>query len=164
MGGWVKAKGVEGCGATFRLYLPCEEPVPPATAPRESSSGAPGAKTILLVEDNDIVRDLTFRILKTLGYEVLQAHDGLAALDLGRNHPHPIHLVLTDMVMPRMDGKQLIESLRRHRQDFKVLFISGYNLTDTVEGRPLGSEVPLLQKPFTKEALTRKLEEVLNGP
>lgn len=160
MGGWVEAESEAGQGTTFHLYFPFHKAPGPVKATPESPAGP---RTILLVEDNDIVRGLTYRLLKDMGHDVLQAHDGLSALELARDHPAPIHLVVTDMVMPRMDGKHLVEALRQHRNDFKVLFISGYHLTESVGGRVLGVEVPLLQKPFTKDELAGKVREVLDG-
>ena len=101
-------------------------------------------------------------MLQTLGYQTLQASHGGEALEICRTHQDPIHLILTDMIMPRMNGKQFVEELRKMRQDFKVLFVSGYSSDDTVDGKVIGVDTPLIQKPFTRDTLGRRIRELLD--
>ena len=120
-------------------------------------------RTILLVEDEEPIRRLMARMLEMKGYRTLQAEDGEAALRLGESYAGRIDLVITDMVMPRMTGKQLVEGLRRVRSDFSVLFVSGYTSEETVDEKELGTRVGFVQKPFTQEVLALKVEELIGG-
>ena len=121
-----------------------------------------GTETILVVEDEEVVRNLTVRMLQTLGYQTMQAPHGGEALEICRTYKEPIHLILTDMIMPHMNGKQFVEELQKTRRDFKVLFVSGYSSDDTVDGKLIGVDTPLIQKPFTRETLGRKIRELLD--
>src|SRR6185503_5209130 len=143
---------------TFRVYLPRLEA--PAVAPRgEHTTGAlpKGDATILLAEDEEAVRGLVREILVRLGYRVLVASDGIEALALSREFAEPIDLLLTDVVMPGMDGRELAERMRMTRPDTRILFMSGY------AEPPIPGDV-LLEKPVTPDALARKVSEVLHQP
>jgi CheY-like chemotaxis protein len=118
---------------------------------------------ILVVEDEASVRRLTVRMLSTLGYETLEAKDGIEALELCRNAQDRIDLIVSDMVMPKMDGKAFIEQLKSEDIDFKVLFVSGYSVAETVDGEQLGVEVAFIQKPFSREALGEKVKQLLSA-
>jgi two-component system, cell cycle sensor histidine kinase and response regulator CckA len=122
-----------------------------------------GKETILVVEDEEAVRNLTVRMLQTLGYRTMQAEHGIEALEICRTFAEPIHLILSDMVMPHMGGRQLVVELQKMRRNYKVLFVSGYGSEDTVDGKIIGADTPLIQKPFTRETLGRKIREMLNS-
>ena len=158
-GGTISVSSEPGRGATFRIYLPRIDA--PADVKQESSL-APVfslSETVLLVEDEDVVRGLVRQTLENNGYAVLEARSGPEALQISERHKGPIHLMVTDMVMPRMSGTELAEALSRTRPQMKVLFVSGY--TDTL--RPGGQRESLnfLQKPFSPKVLTHKIREVL---
>ena len=160
MGGSVQIDSRPGKGTTFQIYLP-RAGAEPVRSEAKATGDLKGSGTILVVEDEKTVRALTVRMLQMLGYNVLEAEHGGQALEICRQFKHPIDLVLTDMVMPYMGGKQFVEELRRMREDFKVLFVSGYSSDATVDGDIIGVDVPLIQKPFTRESLARKIKEVL---
>jgi PAS domain S-box-containing protein len=154
-----------GRGTTFKVYLPRVD----QEAAREEVATTPpqmarANETILLVEDEEAVRLLNREVLEELGYAVLDARDGEAALELSQRHAGRLHLLLTDMVMPRMTGRQLAERLRASRPELRVLFVSGY--TSDVVARSGGLEpgMAFLQKPFTPDQLARKLRELLEEP
>jgi two-component system, cell cycle sensor histidine kinase and response regulator CckA len=121
-----------------------------------------GNETILLVEDEDPVREVTALLLESLGYEVLQVSNAKAALDLVENTRAKIDLIFTDVIMPGMSGRALVEALRMRDPGLKVLFQSGYT-DDMVMGHGvLHAEVAFLQKPFTVDALAKKIRERLD--
>jgi len=165
MGGLIKVESSLGEGSVFQIYLPV------AGARSEQGAGSPqevrnvhGNETILVVEDEEVVRRLTIRMLQTLGYKTVEAAHGVEALEVLRTYTEPIHLILTDMIMPHMSGKQFVEELRKAGRQSKVLFVSGYSSDDTVGGKLIGVETPLIQKPFTRDMLGRKVREVLDAP
>lgn len=163
MGGYIAVESELGEGSTFKIYLPLSaDPTPRRTEVVQARPTLKGKETILVVEDEEVVRDLTVRMLQTLGYQTMQASNGGEALKICRSFEDPIHLVLTDMIMPRMNGKQFVEELQKTRQDFKVLFVSGYSSEDTVDGKVIGVDTPLIQKPFTRETLGRRIRELLD--
>jgi two-component system, cell cycle sensor histidine kinase and response regulator CckA len=166
MGGFIKVESELGVGSVFMIYLPLapSRASAPKPAKRESPDSLRGQEQILVVEDEEVVRDLTVRMLQTLGYQTLQASNGAEALDICRGHSEPIHLILTDMVMPHMSGREFVDELRRVRGGFKVLFVSGYGSEDAVSGMAIGPDTPLIQKPFTRDSLARKIREVLDNP
>jgi CheY-like chemotaxis protein len=152
-------------GTTFKIYLPkvmapgpTELPVPVRPA------NVRGTETVLVVEDEDGVRSLTCRVLQTYGYTVLEAENGGEALLIAEQHPAPIHLLLTDVVLPRMSGQKLAERLVRTRSELRVLYTSGYTHGSIVNHGALDPGTAFIQKPFTPEALAQKLREVLDSP
>jgi two-component system cell cycle sensor histidine kinase/response regulator CckA len=162
-GGHIWVYSEPGKGTTFKIYLaPAAEAV---EAPPRVPPGPPphGTETILLVEDDDSVRKLALTILESFGYAVLEAADGAAALSLAKNHSGPIHLVLTDLVMPDFGGAALIARLREFRPGVRALFMSGYTDGALFREGLLQSETSFIQKPFTSEALARKVRESLDG-
>jgi signal transduction histidine kinase/CheY-like chemotaxis protein len=152
-----------GRGTTFKVYLPSlDEAVPVATRPRESAAPK-GNGTILLVEDEPALRALTAESLKKLGYMVLSAGDGIEALAAVEQHSGGIDVVVTDIVMPRMGGPELVERLRQKQDGFGVIFMSGYSESAARENASTMREASLLNKPFSWELLARKVSDVLEG-
>jgi PAS domain S-box-containing protein len=162
-GGHIQVHSEVGRGTVFQIYLPR---VPDAERPRQSLGGPTtldqGSETILLVEDEASVRVTARHVLSASGYTVLEAADGEAALQICQQHTEAIHLLLTDVVMPRMGGCQLADLLQPLRPDMKVLFLSGYTDDALVRHGVQESHMAFLQKPFTPAALARKVREVLD--
>jgi PAS domain S-box-containing protein len=152
-----------GSGTRFDIYLPAAAPVRPrpTAAPDEAPHG--NGETILVVEDEDAVREITRRILTRSGYQVLQAASPAEALEVYRPNSGRIDAVLTDVLMPGMSGGQLIERLHEIRPDLPTLLMSGYTASSLPGGRTLPRDTPLVRKPFTAPALLRRLREVLDG-
>jgi PAS domain S-box-containing protein len=157
---WVYSE--PGQGTTFKLYFPrVAEPVSDSPESEAALARRSGGETILVVEDESSVRDLTVRILRQLGYTILTASCGDEALEISRSHTGPIDLLLTDVVMPNMSGRQLADTLQASRPGTKVLFLSGYTENTVVHHGVLDAGVDFLPKPFSRENLARKLREVL---
>ncbi len=153
-----------GAGATFKVYLPrVDDALDVASLPAESAPHTPATATILLVEDDDAVRRMVHAVLVRAGYQVLVAGSGDGAIALTEGHPAPIDLLLTDVVMPRMSGKQLAERLLALRPGLPVLYVSGYTDNSVVHHGVLDEGVNFLQKPITPAALLAKLREVLGS-
>jgi two-component system cell cycle sensor histidine kinase/response regulator CckA len=161
-GGDIAVASTLGHGTTFTVYLPRLDPDAAAAARRAPvvARRAQATETILLVEDEAAVRRLTRRILEEHGYRVIEASSGAEALGMARLHSGPIHLVLTDVVMPRMNGRELAALLLRDRPETSVVYMSGYP-DDSVLQSDLGGLVPFVQKPFTSEGLAAKLREAM---
>jgi PAS domain S-box-containing protein len=162
--GHIAVETAPGEGSTFRVYLPLAEGQPPVEeAPGRVPDPAGGTETILLVEDEDAVRELTREVLDAGGYVVLEARNGPDALELAGAHPGAIDLLLADVIMPRMSGRELAERLKTLRPETKVLFVSGYTDDAVLRHGVLQDEVPFLQKPYAPQDLEQKVREVL-GP
>src|SRR5258706_7909952 len=129
----------------------------------EKLSLAQGAETILVVEDDESVRSLVKEVLAGSGYQVLEAASGAAALSICARHESPIHLLLTDVVMPEMSGRELSDLLTRIRTGMKVLFMSGYPDESIVHHGVLDEKKEFIQKPFASDILARKVREVLDS-
>jgi two-component system, cell cycle sensor histidine kinase and response regulator CckA len=148
-------------GTTFKIYLPRLEESPRVEKPNgELAKGVRGTGTILLVEDNEALRELTSSLLTESGYTVLEAETPEKAIQIARQHAGPIHLLLTDVVMPGINGRMLVEKLTPIRPGLKVVYMSGY--TGFTHRGLLDSEAVLLQKPITREALLSKIHGVLS--
>jgi two-component system cell cycle sensor histidine kinase/response regulator CckA len=163
-GGNIGVSSEPGRGTTFKVYLPVvAEKVPPRKSHPGLNAALQGKETVLLVEDEPAVRALSRVALQTYGYTVLEAGDGGEALRVGGQHRGAVHLLLTDVVMPGMSGRQVAESLRPRHPAMKVLYLSGYTNDAVVRHGVLVSETAFLQKPFTPVALAAKVREVLDG-
>ncbi len=143
-------------GTTFKLYFPrVSEPAVESVGP-ETQSTAGASETILVVEDEKAVRDLTMRMLERLGYRLLAAGSGAEAIEVSRAFAGTIHLLLTDVVMPNMSGRQLADELALSRPGMKVLYLSGYTENTVLHHGVLDANVEFLPKPFSREVLSRK--------
>jgi two-component system, cell cycle sensor histidine kinase and response regulator CckA len=163
-GGYIFAHSEVGQGTTFRIYLPrVEEPAEPITAHLSSSVKAKGSETVLLVEDEDSVRGLVRETLEARGYTVLEASDGAAALRIAETFSGHIHLLISDVVMPGMSGKELAARLKKTREQTRVLFLSGYTEDAILQEGGLEPGAAFLQKPFTLQNLARKVRDVLQA-
>jgi CheY-like chemotaxis protein len=158
--GYIAVRSEPGQGATFKVYLPCVEQEALAKPHETLSSALQGSETILLVEDEGGVRELTRMVLLAKGYKVLEATSGEQALQICANYDGPIPLVLTDIIMPHISGQELARRLAALRPETKVLYMSGY--TGGAIAPLSGSESAFLQKPFTCGALARKVRDVLD--
>ena len=159
---WVYSE--PGQGTTIKIYLPrVDEPLEEFKERVVREELPQGKETVLVVEDEEAVRQLAVRILKRQGYTVLDVPDGDSALVICEERKEPIHLILTDVIMPGMSGRQLVDRCSKARQDFKVLYMSGYTDNAIVQHGVLAEGVNYIQKPFTVDALARKVREVLDN-
>ena len=164
-GGFIWVYSEPGLGTTFKIYLPRVDAAAPAGVTTAAlSASLRGTETVLLVEDAAAVRAVAHQALARQGYTVLDAPNGAEALRIAAEHAGPIHLLLTDVVMPGLSGRQLSDELTRLRPDTKVLFTSGYTDDAVVRHGVLESGIAYLQKPFTVDGLARKVREVLGRP
>jgi CheY-like chemotaxis protein len=162
-GGHIFAYSEPGKGTAFKIYFPpvagsvaADTPAPDEEAPR-------GSETILLVEDEEALREITREILEAAGYTVLEAAHGAAALHLSERHQGKISLLITDVVMPGLTGSELAVRLTAERADMKVLFMSGYTDDAVVLRGVLTKQMPFVQKPFTILQLARRVRAVLDA-
>lgn len=164
-GGHITVYSEPNQGTTFKVYIPRAE-VQDANAhePKVSLPPVAGTETILVVEDEPMVRKLACRILRSNGYTVLEAGNGIEALQMFERHQKAIQLVVTDVVMPKMSGRQLSEEIHRRNPHLKVLFMSGYTDDAVVRHGVLDAEAEFLQKPFSPLALAHKVRDVLDHP
>jgi PAS domain S-box-containing protein len=159
--GRIDVKSAPGEGTTFSVYLPrIDEPLPPVEEAQPSVT-IRGTETVLVVEDHDDVRQMIIASLEACGYKVLQAANGRAAIELAGQHPGIIDLLVTDVIMPGMTGRELADGLALLRPDMKVLFISGYSGEVIAHRGVLDAGVNYLPKPFTPAILAAKVKEVL---
>jgi signal transduction histidine kinase/ActR/RegA family two-component response regulator len=160
--GWIRVDSAPGAGSTFHIYLPRTQLVVEAAATVPSADLAKGSETVLLVEDEDAVRELTEQMLKDHGYQVLQAGSGAEALALATSYPGTIHLLMTDVILPQMNGRALAEALWSSRPEIKVLYMSGYSEDVIGQGLP-ERRVAYLAKPFSSVDLAAKVRQTLAG-
>ncbi len=163
--GYIEVKSHVGEGTSFAIYLPATaEDIPPAEEWRPGQpdrSPRPGGTTILLVEDDRMVREMVVDLLETGGFKVLVADSPLKAQEIERSHADSLALMITDVIMPEMNGMELYESLRGRRPGMPVLYISGYTSHVVVHERPLEEEVTFLKKPFRAEQLMAMVKQML---
>ena len=164
-GGHISVYSEPGHGTTFKVYLPrlSQSEEKEAAAPSKCPLHR-GSETILLVEDEDMVRHVARRLLEMNGYTVLEASSGHDALSVSQQTPGRIHLMLTDVVMPGISGGETAELLKAQRPEIKVLFMSGHTENSIVHHGVLNPGVAFLQKPFKHDLLVSKVREVLDGP
>jgi CheY-like chemotaxis protein len=161
--GHIAVDSTQGEGSTVKIYLPRAEGAAKACAePPAEMQRTRGTETVLLVEDDDQVRHLISQILQGQGYTVLEADCGAEALLISERHLGPIQLMLTDIVMPEMNGYVLAERLRSSRSDTTVQFMSGYQGDAIWYQGPIPPDASILSKPFTPERLLDKIREVLD--
>jgi two-component system cell cycle sensor histidine kinase/response regulator CckA len=150
-----------GNGTTFKLYFPMAEARPEFTEAHRRAGDLRGAETILLCEDDDRIRKLVVTMLSKQGYRVLDAATPGAAIAIARDPSTPIDLLLTDIVMPEMNGFELAKMIRETRTDAKVLYMSGYTDNRVSSAWVIEPDTPFLHKPFTASALAQKVREAL---
>jgi PAS domain S-box-containing protein len=163
-GGNIWTYSEPGQGTSFKLYLPRVVEMPQQRTTAERKEFTKGSGTVLLSEDEEMVRRLARQLLEMFGYRVLEAQNGTAALLICEQHPESIDLLLTDVVMPEMSGCELAERVAQLRPDMKVLYMSGYTDNAIVHHGVLDEGAKFIQKPFAAADLIRKVREVLDGP
>lgn len=163
--GWIEVESSPGQGATFTLYFPAAQGAELlGTTGGSSLMGTwSGSQTVLVAEDEEMVRKLVCSMLRARGYTVLEAEDGLRASQIEETHQGPIHLLITDVVMPGLGGAELSKRVWTRRPGTKVLYISGYTEEALQELGSLGSNAYFLSKPFPPDALARKVREILGS-
>jgi len=163
-GGYIWVYSEPGQGTVFKIYFPqAEKKTAAATGEvTDASRHASGWETVLLVEDEDAVRALAREVLRRHGYAVIEARHGLDAMRVAERHPDDIHLMITDLVMPHMSGRELAERLSADRPRMKVLFMSGYT-EPMVMSRAITPGSWFLQKPFTPEIFARKVRQIFDA-
>ena len=161
-GGYIWAYSETGLGTTFKVYLPrVDQPAESLEIQKRPNESYLGAETILLVEDEEGVRSLIQLVLRRSGYTVLEAHNAEEALKICVGITTPIHLLLTDLILPRMTGRELAERIASLRPSVKTLFMSGYTDDAVLKHGVLDSRNAFLQKPFSMESMLQKIREVL---
>jgi PAS domain S-box-containing protein len=161
-GGYVAVESAAGAGATFTIYLPRLEGLAPAV--ERTGDGLPGGnETILVVEDEALVRSSLRRILSRQGYTVLEARHGADALQILDQAPRPIDLVMTDLMMPEMTGRELIPELRARLKDLKIIVMSGYDEQAARGGEPLPAGTGFIEKPFTVKGMLQAVRAALDS-
>ncbi len=164
-GGYIWVYSQHGKGTSFKVYLPQVDEEAESLETRTQGRHIPrGTETVLLVEDEEAVRALAARVLQEHGYRVLESNDADEAVRMGAQYPERIHLLLTDVVMPKLSGRHVAERLASARPDIKVLYISGYAYDAALSNGGLSKDTFFLQKPFTPESLARKVRETLDAP
>src|SRR6202162_4873942 len=163
-GGYIWVYSEIDQGTTFKIYLPkISAKVEELAAVKTIPTPASGSETILFVEDEQSVRELVREYLSARGYSVLEASDGIQALDIAAAHPGAIQLLITDVVMPRLSGREIASQIATARRDLKVLYISGYTDDSIFRHGVLEGGMEFLQKPFNLRTLAQKIREILDG-
>ncbi|HXN22934.1 MAG TPA: PAS domain S-box protein [Candidatus Dormibacteraeota bacterium] len=162
-GGFVWVYSEVGKGSTFKIYLPrVEQALEGLSLVNDVRPSWRGEETVLVVEDEDAVRELTREFLETRGYTVVEARNGAEALQIAATHAHPIDLLVSDVIMPGMSGPELAQQLFSLHPEIKVLYVSGYT-ADAVPQGMLNTRAPFLSKPFSRDALLQNVREILEG-
>ena len=160
-GGYIRVESAPGAGTVVRVYFARVAPAPETAAVSADTPPSVGSGIVLVVEDESELRELATEVLEIAGYTVLSAAGPSAALEIARRHVGPIHLLLTDVVMPEMSGRDLADRLVRARPTMKILYMSGYTNDAIVHHGVLDPGTVLLQKPFTPDRLTRMVGDLL---
>jgi two-component system cell cycle sensor histidine kinase/response regulator CckA len=162
-GGHVFVYSEPGAGTTFKVYFPQAAPSVDSGPSGVEEEAPRGDETILVVEDEAALREITRECLENRGYTVLEAAHGMGALELSQVYKAPIHLLITDVIMPGLTGRELAQRLTAERPEMKVIYMSGYTDDAVIRRGVLAEETPFVQKPFTAAHLDRKVREVLDG-
>ena len=162
--GYIWLSSEPGKGACFQIFLPRVYENAEVTQIREPAFPPRGTETVLVVEDEDAVRHVVREALKQFGYTVLETGDAEEGLKLALTHPGPVHLLVTDMVMPKMSGRMLAQQVQARRSGIKVLYMSGYTDSSIVQQGVLERGLAFLQKPFTLKALAGKVRQTIDAP
>lgn len=160
-GGWIAVDSEPRKGTTFQIYFPSITETCTTSAPSAPPAVADGSERVLVVEDQEDVRKFAVEVLKARGYTVLASENGEAALELVMSHSKPIHLLLTDVILPGINGKDLADRLKAIRPDMEVLFTSGYTRDVIAQHCILEPGIAYLAKPFTPDGLASKVRELL---
>jgi len=163
-GGHIWLYSEPGIGTTFKIFFPRVDDPKDRTSSELPRKIGRGDETILIVEDDPSLRVLAQEVLSSAGYHILTAEDGDAALRASEQHKGPVHLLLTDVVMPGMGGKEIASRLTVPRPEMKVLFMSGYTGNALAQQGTLDETVGFIQKPWTPEGLCEKIRAVLSVP
>jgi PAS domain S-box-containing protein len=162
-GGYIEVQSEIGKGTTFIIYMPTVEAAIETDATVHENAAGKGVETILLVEDEAALRTLSRNLLQLGGYTVIEAQNGNEALEIVEKHQGTIHLLLTDVVMPGISGRELAKKLTLQRPDLKVVYMSGYTGQAVGDNEVLGKRSFFLQKPFSRQSLTQKVREALDS-
>ena len=163
-GGTITARSEPSLGTTFEIRFPSAVGRAEALAAPASAVAAGGSETVLLVEDYAVVGELVRQVLDSFGYGVIAAADGVEALEVAARHEGSIDLLLTDLVMPKMGGRELADRLRSLRPGTKVLYMSGYADAQELDGEQVSEAAGFIAKPFAPNELACKVRDVLDGP
>ncbi|MFA6245262.1 MAG: response regulator, partial [Candidatus Hydrogenedentales bacterium] len=153
-----------GKGTIFKVYMPISERSAVSVGDKVVGKASGGSETILIAEDEEMILNLAARMLRDAGYTVLTASDGVEALHLFEQHADEIDLALLDVVMPRLGGRDVQKRIREKDPHVRFLFASGYSANAIHTNFVLGEDMQLIQKPYQREALLRKVREVLDAP
>ncbi|MEY4581375.1 MAG: hypothetical protein RL701_6078, partial [Pseudomonadota bacterium] len=151
-----------GVGTTFRIYIPLVDAALDESPAVTIATGANGCETVLIVEDDDAIRRIAMRALHGLGYTLLQAANGVTALSLVEHRTAPIDLLVTDVIMPHMGGRELSEAMRRRYPSIRTLFTSGYTDDAVVRHGIRHAEVAFLSKPYSMSTLAQRVRALLD--
>ena len=163
-GGEIEVESTVGTGTTFQLTFPLLTIQQPRSVAETMPAISRGAETVLLVEDEKAVRKIARMALQSHGYTVLEADGGAEAIRLAQTHPGEIHLLVSDVVMPEMGGRLVLDEVRKYRPGLRVLFMSGYTDDAVLLHGVVEATDAFIQKPFTPLGLARKVREVINAP